>query len=172
MCQFIETDCGIRIPVYLYGKFGTYTLFPKIKRLTFKKAREVARTLNLKTSTEWHKLSKAKKRPPGIPSNPYDIYKDEWISWSDFLGTGHHRGNYFWTYPRARKYARRLKLKGETVWRVYAKSEDKPDKMPFDPHKFYKTKGTWIDWYDFLGKKRKGKKGGKNKYIYPDRIAS
>jgi len=29
MCKFIETDCGLRIPVDLYGKFGTNTLFPK-----------------------------------------------------------------------------------------------------------------------------------------------
>lgn len=166
MCQFIETDCGIRIPVYLYGKFGTYTLFPKGEDLPFEEARVVVRSLNLKSSKEWNKLSKAGKRPHGIPSNPHIIYKEEWISWYDFLGTTGpvaHRGDFFWTYPQARKVANKLKLMGETAFRAYAKSDERPERMPFDPHKFYKTRGTWIDWYDFLGKKRKGKWMG-NKY--------
>ncbi len=152
---FIQTPDGRYIAANLFHRYGTYTFFPEIVLLSFTEARIVARSLNLKSSGEWNELSKAGKRPCNIPSNPNVIYKDEWQGMSDFLGTNHRRGDYFWSYPKARKFARSLKLNGEAVWRVYAKSEKRPDRVPFDPHKFYKSRGKWVDWYDFLGKRRK-----------------
>ena len=41
----------------------------------------------IKTSVQWIKFRKTKKRPINIPSNPDTYYKNKgWISWADFLG--------------------------------------------------------------------------------------
>ena len=63
MCKFIETDCRIRIPVDLYGKFGTYTLFPKEGFVSFEEAKKFMRELDIKGCKEWYEYSKSGKRP-------------------------------------------------------------------------------------------------------------
>ena len=52
--------------------------------LTFDEAREYTRKLNLKSTQEWKIWIKSK--PDFIPSLPYNTYKNEWISWYDWLG--------------------------------------------------------------------------------------
>ena len=53
----------------------------------FKAARKYARSLNLKSSSEWNKFTKNPKFPKDIPRAPSHSYKDKgWINWSDWLG--------------------------------------------------------------------------------------
>ena len=59
----------------------------------FEEAREFARSLNLKCSTEWKQYRKFGKdgipRPDNIPSNPEKAYKnDGWKGMIDWLGNG------------------------------------------------------------------------------------
>ena len=64
--------------------------------LAFEEAREFARNLKLKSSTEWGKWSKSGERPENIPANPNQAYKNKgWISWGDFLGISVHGKKYF-----------------------------------------------------------------------------
>ena len=56
----------------------------------FEEAREFVRGLGLKNTKEWFAYSKGElpekgKRPDDIPSNPHKAYKDQWISWGDWL---------------------------------------------------------------------------------------
>jgi superfamily II DNA or RNA helicase len=51
--------------------------------LPFEEARAFARSLGLRARIEWRNLN----RPNDIPSAPNIIYKEQWRSWGDFLGT-------------------------------------------------------------------------------------
>ena len=54
---------------------------------SFKAARKYARSLNLKSSSEWNRFTKNPKFPKDIPRAPSHSYKDKgWINWSDWLG--------------------------------------------------------------------------------------
>jgi hypothetical protein len=44
---------------------------------SFKEAREFARKLNLKNTTEWKEYCKSGSKPDDIPVNPWKVYK-EW----------------------------------------------------------------------------------------------
>jgi hypothetical protein len=35
---------------------------------------------------EWIAYCESENKPADIPDNPDEVYADEWISWSDFLG--------------------------------------------------------------------------------------
>lgn len=57
------------------------------KFLPFASARKVARSLKLASQAEWHEMSRAGKRPPGLPSNPDKAYRDKgWKGYGDWLG--------------------------------------------------------------------------------------
>ena len=57
------------------------------QRRSFKKSRKFVRTLKLKGIREWKQYCKSGNKPDDIPANPTS-YSNEWINWSDFLGTG------------------------------------------------------------------------------------
>ena len=45
--------------------------------------------LKLGCRKEWQEWSKSGMRPPGMPGNPYKMYRgDGWISWPDWFGSG------------------------------------------------------------------------------------
>lgn len=48
-------------------------------------------------------------------------------------------------YNEAKDYARKLKLKSNTEWAAYAKTDAKPINKLAAPQGRYKNKG-WIDW--------------------------
>jgi hypothetical protein len=60
----------------------------------FASARDFARSLKLRSQTEWQLWSKGKLphlpvRPSDIPSHPYEVYRDQgWVNWPDWLGNG------------------------------------------------------------------------------------
>jgi hypothetical protein len=59
--------------------------------LPFDEARTFARSMGLKSKTDWNGFSKT--LPANIPVDPSQVYKDKgWISWGDWLGTGNIRG--------------------------------------------------------------------------------
>ena len=127
---------------------------------SYKDAKKLVSSLNLKSKSEWAKFSKSKNKPKDIPANPPGVYKDKgWKGWGDFLGTG-----YVATYDReyrafkdARKFASTLKARTSQEWFEYAKSGKKPDDIPSDIGHLYKNKG-WKGWDDFLNTKAKPKK--------------
>ena len=52
----------------------------------FEEARGFARSLQLKNTREWEEYRNSGKKPDDIPSHPNVIYKNDWISWPDWLG--------------------------------------------------------------------------------------
>jgi len=51
----------------------------------FDEARGFVRSLQLKNTREWEEYRNSGKKPDDIPSHPNVIYKNDWISWSDWL---------------------------------------------------------------------------------------
>ena len=115
--------------------------------LSFKEAKTFVKKLKLKSVTQWR--SYTKKLPNNIPSHPHIIYKDDWINWSDWLGTEIIATKYltFRSFSSAREFARSLEFKNYNEWRSYSKSSKKPEDIPANPNVTYKSewKGS-NDW--------------------------
>jgi hypothetical protein len=68
---------------------GTGTLTPHDRTYRqFPEARAFVRALGLKNQAEWHDYCRSGRKPDNIPRTPYNIYKAEWHSLGDWLGTG------------------------------------------------------------------------------------
>ena len=140
-----------------WGDFlGTGYVSSKYRKLpTFKKLRAYARSLKLKNAHDWFNLSKNKKLPKDMPSNPNNVYKNKgWINWGDFLGTGNISANLrnYCSFAKAKKFVHRLKLKSKREFNEYKKTGKLPKDIATSPNGTYKNKG-WKGWKDFLGTK-------------------
>ncbi len=63
---------------------------------SFQEAKDFAKSLGLKSWDEWVIYTKNNELPINIPKVPNQVYKDEWVSMSDFLGylgNGTHQWN-------------------------------------------------------------------------------
>ena len=120
---------------------------------SFLEAREFARSLNLKSTTEWGVFSKSNERPPDIPSNPNRFYQDKgWLSYGDWLGTGEIATflRQYRSFDKAREFVHTLALQSHRDWLAYRKLALLPSDIPSAPDQFYKDKG-WMNWGDWLG---------------------
>jgi hypothetical protein len=123
--------------------------------LPFTEGRAYVRSIGLKGTEAWCKWSKA-ERPENIPSSPQIVYKDEWVSWGDWLGTGKacRRARVFLPYKEASAFVRSIKLKNVKEWFEWAKSL-RPDSIPSNPQNMYKDE--WVSWSDWLGTAERSK---------------
>lgn len=120
------------------------------KWMSFEKAREYARSLELKSHKEWFNHIK-KEVIKNIPAYPHIVYKNKgWIGWYDWLGNA-PVGERWIPFEEARDYARSLKLYSRREWLEYCKSGKKPKNIPQAPISVYKNEG-WAGWHDWLGK--------------------
>ena len=119
--------------------------------MNFTEARNYTVSLNLKSYKDWIKHFKKTQRAYNYPSNPREIYKDEWLGWGDFLGTGNisNREKKFLSFEEAREWARNLNLSSEREWRTHLKSQEIPKHIPSNPNSTYGD--DWISWPNFLG---------------------
>jgi hypothetical protein len=119
---------------------------------SYEDAKKFVHSLNLKKKEEWEKYSISGKKPKDIPSAPWRVYKKEWNGWGDWLGTGSIAtfNKEFWSFEKAREFARNLELKSYMEWVAYRKSGKLPDYIPQNPSRTYKNKG-WISYGDWLG---------------------
>jgi len=129
------------------GIVATY----KLEFRNFKEARKFTHSIGLKNNKEWRRFSKSNKKPQDIPADPENVYKKEWTSWGDFLGTGTIAMSNieFRTFLEAREFVQSLKLKTNIEWREFVKSKDSPSDIPTSPDKVYKKE--WTSWGDWLG---------------------
>ena len=120
----------------------------------FKQAREYILSLGFQNTSEWREWVKTDAKPDDIPAEPAVVYKDEgWISAGDWLGTGFvaQKKRKYRPFKQAREFARLLKLKGQSEWVEWAKTDVKPDDIPANPSHVYKGKG-WVSWADWSGR--------------------
>lgn len=121
--------------------------------LSFDKAREFVRSLNLSSYDDYRKYTMSGEKPKEIPSRPDFVYKNEFKGYGDWVGTGRisnkDKGEQFLPFEQAREYVSNLKLYGFDAWTKYAKSKDRPTNIPTNPHHIYKDE--WTGYGDFLG---------------------
>lgn len=124
--------------------------------LPFEEAREYVRNLKLHGVEKWWEYAQSSDKPSYIPSAPERAYPDKWISWGDFLGTNRlfnkYKGEKFWPFEKAREYIRNLNFKSMFEYWDYAKSDKRPDFIPFSPDKYYEDE--FKGYGDFLGTDR------------------
>jgi hypothetical protein len=145
---------------YKYVRKGT-KVGRKRKYPEFHIARQTARELNMKSSTDyirWHKVN----QPPYLPRYPDRVYK-EFISWMDFLGTkganplardarllrlGHVFRPFWQAVKWSQAYCHEHKLTSGSQWSEYVKRHDIPDDIPEHPEGYYdEWKSTgWNTW--------------------------
>ena len=126
------------------GRTGEYLVR---EYLSFEESREYVRGLGLRTLKDFQNWSSSGKRPDNIPSRPTEIYKEEWISWWDYLGVIDGWNGYM-SYNELVEYIRPFNIKSGSEWNDYWKTNKKPNNIPGYPQNTYKE---WTSWGDFLG---------------------
>ena len=121
------------------------------KYADFEQARKLTHKLRLKSREDWTKYAMSKDRPQVIPADPSKIYRDKWIGWGDWLGTGTiaPKDKKFLPFAKARAIIQAQRLSSIAKWSKYIKLGNKPDSIPSNPDNYYKTE--WKSWGDWLG---------------------
>ncbi|MFM8983853.1 MAG: DEAD/DEAH box helicase family protein, partial [Spartobacteria bacterium] len=134
-----------------------------LSRRPFEEARAFARSLRLKSRTEWQKFCKGEIPEKGslhsdIPTTPSRTYANSgWVGMGDWLGTGTIAGylRKYRPFQEAREFARSLNIKSQREWQDFCKGQ-MPEKgpLPLDisasPHLTYAYSG-WVGMGDWLG---------------------
>lgn len=129
---------------------------------SFVEARNFVRAIGLRRKEEWQAYCRSGNKPPDIPSNPQEQYKEEgWRNLGDWLGTGSiaTKDRQFRQFEEARSFVRSLGLRSQREWFVYRRSGQCPGDIPSNPQTTYLDEG-WISWPDWLGTKAKSQKQG------------
>ena len=132
----------------------------KLSWRQFEEAREFAKTLNLKSVSNWLSYCKGKlkwlpQKPEDIPASPNNSYKKSgWSSWGDWLGTGSVAPQLrtYLPYKEAESFVHKLNLKSQKEWYDLTKASPKviPTNIPSTPAEVYDGDG-WITWGHWLG---------------------
>ncbi len=114
----------------------------------FEEARAFVQALKFKNQEEWQVYCQSGDKPDDIPASPRRAYSQEFRGLGDWLGTGNIRNREWRPFEEARAYVRGLGLKNRDAWRHYSRSNDKPDDVPSNPHRVYRSLyqglGDWI----------------------------
>ena len=140
-----ESELSNQLQIRLWEKLSRFSW------MRFEEAREYARSLGLKSGSEW--TAKKNEIPPNIPKAPWAVYRfDGYISMGDWLGTNNIASYLieYLTFLEARDFVRKLKLRSGQEWLEYCKSGKKPDNIPSSPNQTYSSSG-WNGMGDWLG---------------------
>ena len=119
--------------------------------IDYNEAKKFARTLNLKSSTEWKEYIKTHKLN-NIPINVSRSYKDKGFkSWSDFLGYKSKSSRQFASFKEAKKTLWSFNITSRKEFRSLIKSGKIPENIPTNPSRVYKDCKGWISEGDFVG---------------------
>jgi len=124
----------------------------------FAEAQKLVREVAIASKSDYG----SKRKQLGLPSEPYEVYKDSWSGWKDFLGYTTQRYSpkkHTRSFEEVRKVVRREAPKKQIASRVQYRKEKawrQKFKLPPYPETTYLNRG-WAGWDDFLNKpKSKG----------------
>jgi very-short-patch-repair endonuclease/DNA-directed RNA polymerase subunit H (RpoH/RPB5) len=114
--------------------------------INYEESKEILKYLNIKNVKDF-----LKRRPNNIPVNPNSHYKDEWISWGEYLGTNRNsnkvNGQKFLKYEEAKSYLKNLDIKHKYDYIDYINKYN-IDFLPKRPDYIYKDK--WCGYLEYL----------------------
>lgn len=115
--------------------------------MPYKDAIRIVHRLQFKNLKEYRKYvreTQSSKPHMRLPMHPNRAWPDEWVDWGTYLGNGQvsNRKRNFLPYKEAMAFVHQLKLKGEKEWKLYAKSDNRPDFIPHNPWESYKDEFT------------------------------
>ena len=117
----------------------------------FEEAAAVARSLGLRSASEWYAWGKSGARPTNLPCQPDKIYKCRgWQGWGHWLGTGNACKKAFLPFEEALAVTRSLGLASHKAWCAWCKKGLRPANLPSNAHTVYKDAG-WRGWGHWLG---------------------
>lgn len=119
--------------------------------LEFYEARELVRNEHL-TSVGQYKKWWALNTPSRIPKRPDRAYKNQWVTWNDFLGSNNPFPcvkRSFRSFIEARTFVQQQALNTKGDWWEFCKSGRKPEDIPSRPDLIYRD--DWFTWKDWLG---------------------
>ena len=133
----------------IIGRTGEYL---KIDWLPFEELREYVRGLGIRTFIQYGEYCTSGNKPNFIPSIPYRVYPNDWLSWGDFLGTKPGWIGEYKPFVEARDYVWSLGIKSQDEWQEYSKSGKRPFDIPANPKSVYGNE--FISLFDWLGTKK------------------
>lgn len=101
-----------------------------------------AKEMKIKSAKHWYEISKKFN----LPVNPNVKFKNDWISWEEFLGKEKMIKEI--SFQECKKLALSYQVKSQKEWQIISKKL----KLPYNPNRKYKK--NWISWYDFLDKRK------------------
>ena len=119
--------------------------------LEFYEARELIRNENISSVGQYKKWW-ALNTPAKIPKRPDRAYKNQWVSWNNFLGSNNPFPcvkRSFRGFIEARTFVQQQALDTKGEWWEYCKSGKKPEDIPARPDLIYGD--DWFTWRDWLG---------------------
>lgn len=111
--------------------------------LPFDEAKRVVQSLNVKTQKQFFQFFADRRFPEGVPRHPESVYKKDWTTWGDFLGTK------WLPFAEARKVMRARGLKSQKEFDRLSKAGQLPNGIPSDPRRVYGAQFCGMG--DFLG---------------------
>jgi superfamily II DNA or RNA helicase len=139
--------------IYIHdGWMGMEDFFGRTENFrSYEKAKEFAQKMKIKSRNEWNLFCKSGEKPIDLPFTLETAYKNKgWTSWGDFLGTGKiaDQNKVYLNFDEVKKYVKSIGIKTQTEWKNFAKSDKKPNNIPYKVERTYKA--DWISWPDFL----------------------
>jgi very-short-patch-repair endonuclease len=119
------------------------------KFISYSDAVSLIKKVNIKDVSEWRLWIKI-NIDKNIPSSPKTVYKNEWVSWGEFLSNNNisNSKKLFRNYDDSKLYLSEYNLTGYEQFNKWYKENNIID-IPSNPHIQYKNNG-WTSWGDFL----------------------
>lgn len=111
---------------------------------TYEETKRILRDHCVRTREQYHLLRNQNKALK-LPSNPYVIYKNDWVSWTEFFAGV----SKFVTYKHAKTMVRDHDVRTKSDYRRFYKSYKISARLPSEPDKVYENE--WVSWGDFTG---------------------
>lgn len=153
-------DCTYKEKWVSWGDFlGTgYVAHQKRTYFTYDEAKKIVCNLGIESSAEWYDYWSKNQIPDKLPKTPWNVYKTVWIKkggWGGFLGTGIVATIWreFILFEELKKLLKEKRINSQKDYKKFIKQNKGKINVPYHPEITYKDQ--WVDWYDFLGKKKK-----------------
>jgi len=128
-----------------------YIALQKREYRKFEEAKDFVQKIGLKNRAKWYEYCRSGNKPHDIPTEPTKVYKDNWLGWGDWLGTGTIAATRrkFKPFMEARSFVHAMGFRSRARWDIYRQSAERPDDIPANPSVTYAPQ--WKSWGDWLG---------------------